>query len=154
MLATANWTWRQAARKTDRGTTSCGTHCLPESSLPESEDWNMGVGVLLSGPAWLQQQAALSFALHLSAERSSEVGTQTTGGKVLPSLPQRGQLPKERKCTAMEAPQAAKHLTPHTSHRPIFVSGCQSHHLLRHPGSAPELHTNNTPSLSPGAMLS
>lgn len=80
MLATANWTWRQAARKTDRGTTSCGTHCLPESSLPGSEDWNMGVGVLLSGHAWLQQQqAALSFALHLSAEQSSEVGNTDHG---------------------------------------------------------------------------
>ena len=30
----------------------------------------------------------------------------------------------------MEALQAAKHLTPHTSRQLIFVSGSQSHHLL------------------------
>lgn len=140
----------EAGSQVDRQPAVVRTVCRRPPSLGV-QIIKISIGVLLSGHAWLQQQAAFSFLLHLSALKSTEVGTPNTdhGGARcgLPSLSQHGQLPEGRKCAAMEALQAAKHLTPHTSHQPIFVSGCQSHHL--------DLHTNTAhPSLSPGAMLS
>lgn len=106
--------------------------------IPPSVGVEIEIGVGRSGHAWLQQQAALSFLLHLSAEWSTEAGTRDTeeahsaGVKVLLAFSASAwSAPEGRKCTAIEALQAAKHLTSCSSHQPIFVSGCQSHHLLR-----------------------
>lgn len=94
------------------------------------------IGVGRPGHAWLQQQAALSFLLHLSAEWSTEAGTHDTeeahsaGSKVPLAFSAPAWSGGDEVCT-MEALQATKHLTPCTSHQPISVSGCQSHHLLR-----------------------
>lgn len=67
----------EAGSQVDRQPAVVRTVCRRPPSLGV-EIIKISIGVLLSGHAWLQQQAAFSFLLHLSALKSTEVGTPNT----------------------------------------------------------------------------
>lgn len=103
------------------------------SAYQHPPSWECFFQVMLGSSNWLLG-ASYCISVQGSQPRQEHI-TQTTGGKapLASSALARThtQLLQRRKCGAMEALQAAKHLTPHTSHQLIFVSGSQSHHLLR-----------------------